>query len=151
MDREPDSPDPLNERSDSDLPADVLPADAPGAFHGSAWGSHVTLATDAQCRITRLVLAPGLHMAMQRHQRREHWYVISGQSDVEVDGCPLHLGPGQSLDLPAMTWHTLHNSGHQDFVVLQIATGPGFAADDVEYLHGSTGLRWSTPGSRHGK
>jgi|SRR5205809_647294 mannose-6-phosphate isomerase len=109
--------------------------DPPGTVISRPWGYSDVLFVAPEFKLKRLVVEPGHRLSLQRHRhRREHWYVISGIADVEVDGTSLTLCAGQSIDVPASAWHRLGNSRADMLVLVEVQCGSYFGEDDIERM-----------------
>jgi len=81
-------------------------------FHVVAdWGRCETLAEDAAFTLKRMTVRPGCGISPRHRPFREHWYVVEGRADAEVEGTRLLLGAGQAVDIPADSWHRVANGG----------------------------------------
>jgi len=97
------------------------------------WGSYRVLADLPDHRVKRVMIHPGRRQSRQRHARRsEHCYILRGRAVVELEGREIALRAGQSLDLPAGTWHRVHNPGPEELVFIEVQAGEYFGEDDVE-------------------
>ena len=110
------------------------------------WGHFEVVRDDDAFKIKLIFVRPGHRLSLQRHQRRsEHWVVASGRADVEVGEHRLQLGPGESVDVPRLTWHRLGNSGSEDLVLLELQMGEYFGEDDIERRADDYGRAASAP------
>ncbi|NRF70430.1 phosphomannose isomerase type II C-terminal cupin domain [Aquincola sp. S2] len=116
----------------------MSPTDLPAAAHldeaeQRPWGSFEVLAERPAIKLKRLDVQPGARLSLQRHRlRHEHWFVIDGLAEVEVDGTPCTLGPGDSINVPLGAWHRLANIGQGPLTLIEIQTGSGLREDDIE-------------------
>lgn len=99
------------------------------------WGFFEVLAEAGDFKIKRIVVAPGHSLSLQRHRfRREHWFFLSGEAEVTIDGTVSRLRAGGSADIPPGTLHRLTNPGRQEVSLIEIQTGESFSEDDIERL-----------------
>jgi len=50
--------------------------------------------------VKRIIVTPGKRLSYQFHAKRaEHWFIVSGQATVILDGVEHELGPGSSIDI----------------------------------------------------
>ncbi|WP_284618751.1 phosphomannose isomerase type II C-terminal cupin domain [Aquabacterium humicola] len=97
------------------------------------WGGFEVLAESPLLKIKQLALHPGARLSLQRHRlRREHWLLVEGLAEVEIDGTPRTLVPGESVDVPRGAWHRLANIGAGALLMIEIQTGDGFDEADIE-------------------
>lgn len=99
------------------------------------WGGFEVLSDDATHKVKRLTVDPGQRLSYQRHAHRsEHWFVVSGQGTVTVDGAASSVWPGQSIDVPLRAAHRIENSGTSPLVFIEVQHGASFEEDDIERL-----------------
>jgi mannose-6-phosphate isomerase-like protein (cupin superfamily) len=104
------------------------------------WGFYEVLLDDPACKVKRIVVRGGQRLSLQRHRfRGEHWLVVAGSAEVTLDERLLRLEPGQSVDIPAGTWHRVRSTGDGDLVLIEIQTGSSFTEDDIERLEDDYG------------
>lgn len=97
------------------------------------WGHYLVLAETETYKVKAIVVQPGHRLSLQRHrQRQEHWFVQEGVARVEVDGQARNLGPGEAVDIPALSWHRMANETAAPLTILEIQTGGYFGEDDIE-------------------
>jgi mannose-6-phosphate isomerase len=100
------------------------------------WGSYEVLDEDKDFKVKRLVVNPGQRFSYQRHARRsEHWYVVSGNGVVTLDGRELPVRPGDAIDIALGAAHRAANAGTEDLVLIEVQTGSYFGEDDIVRLH----------------
>jgi len=110
----------------------MTPTEQPAAVH-RPWGHFEVLADQPALKLKRIVVQPGGRLSLQRHRlRHEHWYVVEGLAEVEIDTTLCSLGPGQSVNIPVGAWHRLANVGKQALVLIEIQTGESFDENDIE-------------------
>ena len=104
------------------------------------WGYYTILAEEPDHKVKRVVVYPGKRLSMQRHRlRTEHWYVITGEGAVILDGASILLRPGDSLDIPRGAVHRLENTGTVGFAIVEVQTGEYFGEDDIERIEDDYG------------
>jgi mannose-6-phosphate isomerase len=100
------------------------------------WGSYEVLDEDKDFKVKRLVVNPGQRFSYQRHARRsEHWYVVSGNGVVTLDGRELPVRLGDAVDIAVGAAHRAANTGTEDLVLIEVQTGSYFGEDDIVRLH----------------
>ena len=76
------------------------------------WGFYRVLEDEADHKVKRIVVQPGMRLSLQRHWRRsEHWHVVSGRAIVTRDGEDLALAAGESVDIATGVAHRMMNPG----------------------------------------
>ena len=104
------------------------------------WGYYTVLADEPDHKVKRIVVYPGKRLSLQKHQKRsEHWYVVSGQGIVTLDGQRLNKKGGESVNIPCGSYHRIENSGTVDLSFIEVQTGEYFGEDDIERLEDDYG------------
>lgn len=99
------------------------------------WGYFTILADEADHKVKRIVVYPGKRLSLQRHKRRsEHWYLLSGEVIVTLDGKEVKLRKGQMVDIPCGAAHRLQNVCATEAAFIEVQTGEYFGEDDIERL-----------------
>ena len=99
------------------------------------WGYYIVLADEADHKVKRIVVYPGMRFSLQRHRRRtEHWYLLTGEALVTLDGREITLHQGEAVDIPCGAAHRLHNTGGTEAAFIEVQTGEYFGEDDIERL-----------------
>ncbi len=97
------------------------------------WGSYTHLEETGGYKIKRLTVSPGKRLSLQRHHHRsEHWVIVRGTADVDLDGVHQFLRPGESTYVPAGVMHRLGNSGKIPLEVIEVQIGEYLEEDDIE-------------------
>ena len=96
------------------------------------WGSYVELERSQFFRIKRLTVKPGEQFSLQKHlHRSEHWIVVSGMADVQLDGKKIQVRRGESTYVPEGMKHRLGNSGKIPLEVIEVQIGEYLEEDDI--------------------
>ena len=104
------------------------------------WGFYTVLADETDYKVKRIVVYPGQRLSLQKHQKRaEHWYVVSGEGIVTLDGQRLNKKGGESVNIPCGPVHRIENPGTVDLSFIEIQTGDYFGEDDIERLEDDYG------------
>lgn len=97
------------------------------------WGYYEVLADDEDHKVKRITVEPGGRLSLQKHRhRKEHWFVVSGDSVVTVDGIDKRLVNGQAVDIPQGSFHRIANKGKDRLVYIEVQLGDYFGEDDIE-------------------
>ena len=103
-----------------------------------AWGSYTVLHKGPGWQVKELAFGTEQPLSDQRHFiRSEHWHVIEGniRMDLEFangDKESKTYGPGDSIDIPVLTWHKAHNVGNTTAKVIEVWMGPKLTEEDIE-------------------
>jgi mannose-6-phosphate isomerase-like protein (cupin superfamily) len=105
------------------------------------WGNYTVLDDDApDHKVKRMVVHPGKRLSYQRHSKRsEHWFIVSGQAVVTLDGAEIELAAGQAIDIPVESAHRIANPGSIDLVFVEVQHGTYFGEDDIVRLEDDFG------------
>lgn len=103
-----------------------------------AWGSYTVLHNGPGWQVKELAFGTETPLSDQRHFiRSEHWHVIEGdiRMDLEFangDKESKTYGPGDSIDIPVLTWHKAYNVGNKTAKVIEVWMGAKLTEDDIE-------------------
>ena len=77
------------------------------------WGSYETLVLGERFQVRQIVVNQGARLSLQMHHHRaEHWVVVSGTAEVQVDDEVQTLTEDQSVYIPIGSKHRLTNLGN---------------------------------------
>ena len=104
------------------------------------WGYYTVLADEEDHKVKRIVVYPGQRLSLQKHQQRaEHWFVLSGEGIVTLDGERLNKKSGESVEIPRGSVHRIENQGTADLSFIEVQTGEYFGEDDIERMEDDYG------------
>ena len=105
------------------------------------WGNYTVVdSVKDDHKVKRIVVTPGKRLSYQTHRfRAEHWYVVSGEATVVLDGETLVLAPGQSVDIAIGAAHRCENHGDVPVVFIEVQHGTYFGEDDIVRLEDDFG------------
>jgi len=104
------------------------------------WGSYDVLEDGTTHKVKRIDVLPGKRLSYQRHEKRaEHWFIVSGQATITLDGEIHEKGPSESVDIPRGTAHRIENKGTEPVVFIEVQHGTYFGEDDIERLEDDYG------------
>jgi mannose-1-phosphate guanylyltransferase / mannose-6-phosphate isomerase len=96
------------------------------------WGSYTVLEDGAMYKIKRVTVKPGARLSLQlHHHRSEHWVVVSGTAEVELNGETRFLRKGESTYVHSGTRHRLKNPGLIPLEVIEVQLGDYLEEDDI--------------------
>lgn len=96
------------------------------------WGSYCVLEEGPHYKIKRIEVNPGARLSSQMHHHRsEHWVVVDGTAEVEVDFKSIIMVENQSVDIPKASQHRLANPGKVPLEIIEIQSGPYLEEDDI--------------------
>ncbi|GJD99614.1 phosphomannose isomerase type II C-terminal cupin domain [Methylobacterium isbiliense] len=104
----------------------------PGDRDCRPWGTWEVLATGPGYTVKRITVTPGQRLSLQYHNHRaEHWTIVSGSADVEIDDRVLHLAQGEHVHIPLKATHRIRNAGQDDMVFIEVQYGALLDENDI--------------------
>lgn len=104
------------------------------------WGSYEVLQESAVHKVKSITVNPGKRLSYQRHEKRaEHWFIVTGNAEVTIDGKISKLQPGETVDIGIQVAHRIANIGKEDLVFIEVQTGSYFGEDDIVRLEDDFG------------
>lgn len=99
------------------------------------WGTYRILFQGDRYKIKHIEINPGARLSLQFHYHRtEHWVVVRGTAQVELDGKRTLVHEGESLYVPKSTPHRLSNPGKVPLEIIEIQNGEYVGEDDIVRL-----------------
>jgi mannose-1-phosphate guanylyltransferase/mannose-6-phosphate isomerase len=96
------------------------------------WGSYKVLEANGAYKIKRVTVRPGRRLSLQlHHHRSEHWIVVSGTAEVELEGETRLLAQGESTFVKTGKRHRLGNPGVIPLEVIEVQIGEYLEEDDI--------------------
>jgi len=96
------------------------------------WGSYTVLEESGIYKIKRVTVRTGQKLSLQlHHHRSEHWVVVSGTAEVELDGETRLLRKGESTFVRSGMKHRLRNPGVIPLEVIEVQLGEYLEEDDI--------------------
>ena len=88
------------------------------------WGYYEILSKKPGAIEKRLTLYPHCRISLQRHHlRSEHWHVIAGTADIELNGERVILQTDEKIEIRERCWHRLHNKQNNILIINEKQTG----------------------------
>ena len=96
------------------------------------WGSYETLVFGDRFQVKQIFVNPGASLSLQMHHHRaEHWIVVSGTAEVQVDDTIQTLTEDQSIYIPICSKHRLTNPGKLPLTLIEVQSGGYLGEDDI--------------------
>lgn len=96
------------------------------------WGSYTVLEEGGPYKIKRVTVKAGERLSLQlHHHRSEHWIVVRGTAEVELNRETRLLRKGESTFVPAGMLHRLKNPGVIPLDVIEVQLGEYLEEDDI--------------------
>ena len=87
---------------------------------------------EANYQVKRIEVFPGESLSLQSHDHRsEHWTIISGTAQVQVDQTSKTLTRNQSIEIPQGSQHRLANPGEFPLVIIEVQIGDKLDENDI--------------------
>ena len=96
------------------------------------WGFYLSIMEDKRWQVKMIHVNPGAKLSLQMHHHRaEHWVVVRGTAEVEIDGNKLILSENESTHIPLGSKHRLSNLGKTHLELIEVQSGSYLGEDDI--------------------
>jgi mannose-1-phosphate guanylyltransferase/mannose-1-phosphate guanylyltransferase/mannose-6-phosphate isomerase len=96
------------------------------------WGWYEGVDAGERFQVKRIQVGPGQKLSLQKHfHRAEHWVVVNGTAEVQVDGEQKLLGENESVYIPLGATHRLGNPGKVPLNLIEVQSGAYLGEDDI--------------------
>ena len=96
------------------------------------WGYYLTILDDKRWQVKIIHVEPGAKLSLQlHHHRSEHWVVVNGTAEVEINGDNKILSENESTYIPLGSKHRLSNPGKIPLELIEIQSGTYIGEDDI--------------------
>jgi mannose-1-phosphate guanylyltransferase/mannose-6-phosphate isomerase len=96
------------------------------------WGSYTILEDTEKHKIKNIIVMPDNKLSLQLHYHRsEHWVVVKGMAQVEVDDKKFFLRPGESTFIRSGIKHRICNPGRIPLEIIEVQLGDTVEEDDI--------------------
>ena len=97
------------------------------------WGWYEVIDQGDRFKVKNIEVKPGQRLSLQKHHHRtEHWIVVSGTAEVQLNEDKQLLGENQSMYIPLVGMHRLSNPGKIPLKIIEVQSGPYLEEDDIE-------------------
>lgn len=104
------------------------------------WGGYSSVLNGERFQVKRLFVKPGKRLSLQKHHHRsEHWVVVRGTAEVQVDDKTMILRENESVYIPQGAVHRLSNIGKILLELIEVQTGSYLGEDDIIRLEDEFG------------
>ena len=87
-----------------------------------------------------IFVKPGGKLSLQLHRHRsEHWVIVNGSADVEIEDNKSFLKENESIYIPVGEKHRISNPGKIPLVFIEVQSGSYLNEDDIERFKDSYG------------
>ncbi len=96
------------------------------------WGSFLIIEEGKTWQIKKIEVDPGASLSLQMHfHRSEHWVVVCGSANVEIDKIKKIVKPNESVYIPLGVKHRLSNPTKNPLTLIEIQSGSYLGEDDI--------------------
>ena len=96
------------------------------------WGHYVSVVEKARWQVKLINVKPGERLSLQMHHHRsEHWVIVAGTAEVEINGSNKVLTENESIYIPLGSKHRLKNPGKIALVLIEVQSGSYVGEDDI--------------------
>ncbi len=104
------------------------------------WGNYTSVEEDNRWKVKKIEVKPKSSLSLQMHHHRaEHWIVVTGTAEVEIDETKIILSENQSTYIPLGSKHRLSNPGSINLVLIEVQSGTYLGEDDIVRFKDSYG------------
>ena len=104
------------------------------------WGWYEVIDQGERFKVKNIEVKPGHRLSLQKHHHRtEHWVVVSGTAEVQLNENKQLLGENQSMYIPLGCIHRLSNPGKIPLKIIEVQSGPYLEEDDIESFEDAHG------------
>ncbi|MGM0608080.1 MAG: mannose-1-phosphate guanylyltransferase/mannose-6-phosphate isomerase [Candidatus Muiribacteriota bacterium] len=106
------------------------------------WGKYTVLEQGYRYKIKNITVRVGKSLSLQKHYHRsEHWVVVNGTAEVELEYKNFMLNSGESVYVGAGKLHRLANNGKIPLVIIEVSVGDYLREDDIERFEDEYGRK----------
>tara|TARA_B100000886_G_scaffold307078_1_gene239859 strand:+ start:7133 stop:8578 length:1446 start_codon:yes stop_codon:yes gene_type:complete len=96
------------------------------------WGHYLSVVEDLRWQVKLIHVKPGEKLSLQMHHHRsEHWVVVKGTAQVELDNNIDILAENESIYIPLGSKHRLSNPGKIPLTLIEVQSGSYVGEDDI--------------------
>ena len=96
------------------------------------WGNYFSVEEDFNWKIKRIEVNPESSLSLQLHKKRaEHWIVVKGIANVEINEKKFLLKENQSCFIPEGYKHRLSNLNKEPLIIIEVQSGSYLSEDDI--------------------
>ena len=96
------------------------------------WGTYISILEDSRFLVKIIHVKPGAKLSLQMHHHRaEHWIVVKGTAEVEVNNKVTILSENESTYIPLGSKHRLINPGKIPLEIIEVQSGSYVGEDDI--------------------
>ena len=106
------------------------------------WGWYEVIDQGERFKVKNIEVKPGHRLSLQKHHHRaEHWIVVSGTAEVQLNDSTQIIGENQSTYVPLGCKHLLSNPGKIPLKIIEVQSGSYLEEDDIERFEDDHGRK----------
>ncbi len=96
------------------------------------WGHYVSVVEKTRWQVKLIYVKPYERLSLQMHHyRSEHWIIVDGTAEVEINGNVTIHTENQSTYIPLGSKHRLTNPGKIPLILIEVQSGTYVGEDDI--------------------
>ena len=96
------------------------------------WGYYNSIEKSSNWQIKEILVNPNSSLSLQKHKyRSEHWIILSGEANIEINDSQITLKENQSTFIPAGAKHRLSNNQETSLRLIEVQSGSYLGEDDI--------------------
>ena len=97
------------------------------------WGWYEVIDQGDRFKVKNIEVKPGHRLSLQKHHHRtEHWIVVSGTAEVQLNDARQLIGENKSTYIPLGCKHRLSNPGKIPLKIIEVQSGPYLEEDEED-------------------
>jgi len=97
------------------------------------WGWYDVIDQGNRYKVKSIEVNPNASLSLQKHlHRAEHWVVVEGTAQIEVDEKITIIKENESTYIPLGSKHRLSNPGKIPLRIIEVQSGSYLEEDDIE-------------------
>tara|TARA_Y100000741_G_scaffold295888_1_gene236541 strand:- start:305 stop:649 length:345 start_codon:yes stop_codon:yes gene_type:complete len=96
------------------------------------WGNYRIIEKGKNYIIKNICVLPNSKLSLQSHSyRSEHWVVIEGKAEIQIDNRISILYPNEGVFIPKNSKHRLSNNEDKNLNIIEIWYGEKLSEEDI--------------------
>ena len=96
------------------------------------WGYYISIEEGEKWKVKKIKVNPKSSLSLQKHKyRAEHWVVVTGFAEVEIENKKTTLSENQSTYIPVGSKHRLSNPTNNALILVEVQSGNYLGEDDI--------------------
>ena len=96
------------------------------------WGSYQIIDQGKNFVVKNIVVKPNCKLSLQSHEHRsEHWIIVEGRAEVNINGNITTLETNQSTYIPSKAKHRLANNHDKNLIIIEVWYGEILNEEDI--------------------